>query len=88
MLDGNLSAYFTDLISWAAIGARTTESQPHRELASSLPFPVGFKNGTDGRLDGALGGMLSAAAQHRRLAPNQQGRLSVESERRQPVIAT
>ncbi len=75
LLDANLSSYQTDLISWAAIGARTTESQPHRELASSLPFAVGFKNGTDGRLDGALGGMISAARPHHRLAPNQYGRL-------------
>lgn len=75
LLDGNLSAYFIDALSWAAIGARTTESQPHRELASSLPFPVGFKNGTDGRLDGALGGIVSAAQPHRRLAPDHDGRL-------------
>jgi 3-deoxy-7-phosphoheptulonate synthase len=77
LLDGNLTPYFVDLISWAAIGARTTESQPHRELASSLPLPVGFKNGTDGRIDGALGGMRSAAQPHRRLAPNARGRLAL-----------
>lgn len=77
LLDGNLTPYFVDLVSWAAIGARTTESQPHRELASSLPFPVGFKNGTDGRIDGALGGMRSAAQPHRRLAPNARGRLAL-----------
>jgi 3-deoxy-7-phosphoheptulonate synthase len=75
LLDGNLSAYFSDAVSWAAIGARTTESQPHRELASSLSFPVGFKNGTDGRVDGAIGGVVSAAQPHRRLAPDEQGRL-------------
>lgn len=75
LLDGNLSAYFIDALTWAAIGARTTESQPHRELASSLPFPVGFKNGTDGRIDGAIGGILSAAQPHRRLAPDRDGRL-------------
>lgn len=75
LLDGNLTPYFVDLVSWAAIGARTTESQPHRELASSLAFPVGFKNGTDGRIEGALGGMRSAAQPHRRLAPNARGRL-------------
>src|SRR5690606_24109257 len=50
-------------------------SQPHRELASSLPFAVGFKNGTDGRVDGALGGIVSAAQPHRRLAPDADGRL-------------
>jgi 3-deoxy-7-phosphoheptulonate synthase len=75
LLDGNLSSYFIDALTWAAIGARTTESQPHRELASSLPFPVGFKNGTDGRIDGALGGIVSAAQPHRRLAPDHDGRL-------------
>jgi 3-deoxy-7-phosphoheptulonate synthase len=75
LLDGNLSSYFSDVLTWSAIGARTTESQPHRELASSLPFPVGFKNGTDGRIDGALGGIVSAAQPHRRLAPDPEGRL-------------
>ncbi|HWO09852.1 MAG TPA: 3-deoxy-7-phosphoheptulonate synthase, partial [Polyangiaceae bacterium] len=79
LLDGNLSAYLCDAVSWAAIGARTTESQPHRELASSLPFPVGFKNGTDGRIDGALGGIVSAAQPHRRLAPDDDGRLRLLS---------
>jgi len=73
LLDANLSVYFSDLLSWAAIGARTSESQPHRELASSLPFPIGFKNGTDGRIEGALGGMRSAAQPHRRLAPDAHG---------------
>lgn len=77
LLDGNLAPYFVDLLTWAAIGARTTESQPHRELASSLSFPIGFKNGTDGRIEGALGGIRSAAQQHRRLAPNEQGRLAL-----------
>jgi len=73
LLDANLAVYFSDLLTWAAIGARTSESQPHRELASSLPFPVGFKNGTDGRIEGALGGMRSAAQAHRRLAPDAHG---------------
>jgi 3-deoxy-7-phosphoheptulonate synthase len=73
LLDANLALYQSDLLSWAAIGARTTESQPHRELASSLPLPVGFKNGTDGRIEGALGGIRSAAEPHRRLAPDDDG---------------
>jgi 3-deoxy-7-phosphoheptulonate synthase len=77
LLDINLAGYFSDVLSWAAIGARTTESQPHRELASSLPFAVGFKNGTDGRVDGALGGIVSAAQPHRRLAPDAEGRLTL-----------
>ncbi|HTV21795.1 MAG TPA: 3-deoxy-7-phosphoheptulonate synthase [Polyangiaceae bacterium] len=75
LLDINLAGYFSDVLSWAAVGARTTESQPHRELASSLPFAVGFKNGTDGRVDGALGGIVGAAQPHRRLAPGADGRL-------------
>lgn len=77
LLDGNLSTYFTDLLSWAAIGARTSESQPHRELASALPFAIGFKNGTDGRIEGALGGIRSAREPHRRLAPDEHGRIHV-----------
>lgn len=84
LLDGNLSSYFSDAVSWAAIGARTTESQPHRELASSLPFPVGFKNGTDGRVDGALGGIVSAAQPHRRLGPDEHGRLHLLSSAGNP----
>ena len=84
LLDGNLSLYFCDAVSWAAIGARTTESQPHRELASSLPFPVGFKNGTDGRVEGALGGIISAAQPHRRLAPGDDGLLHVLSSTGNP----
>jgi 3-deoxy-7-phosphoheptulonate synthase len=75
LLDPNLAAYFCDALTWAAIGARTNESQPHRELASTLPFPVGFKNGTDGRVEGALGGIVSSAQPHRRLAPDRDGRL-------------
>jgi 3-deoxy-7-phosphoheptulonate synthase len=54
MLDTISPQFFSDLLSVAAIGARTTESQLHRELASGLSFPVGFKNGTDGTLDVAI----------------------------------
>src|SRR5262249_23635576 len=53
-LDPIVSQYIADLISWAAIGARTTESQTHREMASGLSMPVGFKNGTDGSLQIAI----------------------------------
>jgi len=84
LLDGNLAAYQSELLSWAAIGARTTESQPHRELASSLPLPVGFKNGTDGRIEGALGGIRSAAAPHTRLAPDDDGVLRLFQSRGNP----
>ena len=63
-LDPITPQYLGDLIAWSAIGARTTESQTHREMASGLSSPVGFKNGTDGDLDVALNGMLSAAQPH------------------------
>ncbi|MFL1468001.1 3-deoxy-7-phosphoheptulonate synthase [Marinobacter sp. DUT-3] len=56
--------YLGDLISWSAIGARTTESQVHRELVSGLPMPVGFKNGTDGGVTVAINAMKSAAHSH------------------------
>lgn len=56
--------YFSDLIAWGAIGARTTESQSHRQLASGLSCPVGFKNGTDGGVQVAVDAMVSAASGH------------------------
>src|SRR5690606_18268161 len=56
--------YIGDLISWGAIGARTTESQVHRELASGLPVPIGFKNGTDGNLKVAIDALVSASKSH------------------------
>lgn len=56
--------YIADAIAWGAIGARTTESQIHRQLASGLSMPVGFKNGTDGNLQAAVDGVKAAAAQH------------------------
>src|SRR5207245_6635307 len=59
-LDPIIPQYTADLISWAAVGARTTESQTHREMASGRSMPIGFKNGTDGRLQIALEAMLSA----------------------------
>ena len=64
MLDPISPQYLADMISWGAIGARTTESQTHRELASGLSFPVGFKNGTDGGLKIATDAMATAARQH------------------------
>ena len=63
-LDPITPQYLGDMIAWSAIGARTTESQTHREMASGLSSPVGFKNGTDGDLDVALNAMLSAAQPH------------------------
>ncbi len=64
LLDPALFAYLEDLISWAAVGARTTESQVHRQAASALHLPVGFKNGTDGSFSVAVEAMKSAAAPH------------------------
>lgn len=66
--------YFEDLLSWAAIGARTSESQVHRELVSGMGMPVGFKNGTDGGLAIALDAMRSAAHPHHHLGVDAYGR--------------
>lgn len=76
-LDPITPQYTADLVSWAAIGARTTESQTHREMASGLSMPVGFKNGTDGGLDVALNAMISASTQHSFLGINPDGLTSV-----------
>jgi 3-deoxy-7-phosphoheptulonate synthase len=77
MLDPVTPQYMADLVSWAAIGARTTESQTHREMASGLSMPVGFKNGTDGNLDVALNAMISARHPHSFLGINIDGLTSV-----------
>jgi len=66
-----------DLISWSAIGARTTESQTHREMASGLSSTVGFKNGTDGSLTVAINALQSVASPHRFLGINSEGSVSV-----------
>lgn len=71
------AGYFDDLLSWVAIGARTTESQIHRELASGLPMPVGFKNGTDGGVAIACDAMRSAAHGHRHFGLDRQGHPAV-----------
>ncbi|MFM8360451.1 MAG: 3-deoxy-7-phosphoheptulonate synthase [Verrucomicrobiota bacterium] len=76
-LDPTVPQYTADLVSWAAIGARTTESQTHREMASGLSMPVGFKNGTDGSLQVALDAMLSARHPHRFLGIDENGSVSV-----------
>lgn len=76
-LDPITPQYLHDLISWTAIGARTTESQTHREMASGLSSPVGFKNGTDGNLDVAINAIKSGAQTHRFLGINGEGRVSV-----------
>ena len=76
-LDPITPQYLHDLISWSAIGARTTESQTHREMASGLSSPVGFKNGTDGGLTVAINALQSVAHSHRFLGINSEGRVSV-----------
>ncbi|MFT7053399.1 MAG: 3-deoxy-7-phosphoheptulonate synthase [Psychromonas sp.] len=72
-LDPISPQYIGDLFSWSAIGARTTESQTHREMASGLSMPVGFKNGTDGSLSTAVNAMKSASSPHRFMGINQLG---------------
>lgn len=77
MLDPITPEYVADMISWGAIGARTTESQTHRELASGLSFPIGFKNGTDGNLQVAMDAMKAAMHPHSFLGINREGRTSI-----------
>ncbi len=77
LLDPIAPQYLADLISWTAIGARTTESQTHREMASGLSMPVGYKNSTDGNLQIALNALESARHPHTFLGINQEGRTSV-----------
>lgn len=77
LLDTATPDYYADLVSFTAIGARTTESQPHRALASGLDMPVGFKNGTDGGVQIALDAMLSARSGHSYLGFDDEGRACV-----------
>lgn len=76
-LDPIVPQYIGELTSWAAIGARTTESQTHREMASGLSTPVGFKNGTDGSIQVALNALQSASAPHNFLGIDQSGQVSM-----------
>ena len=73
MLDPITPQYIADLIAWTAIGARTTESQTHREMASGLSMPVGFKNTTEGNLQIAVNAIESARRPHSFLGINQDG---------------
>ena len=76
-LDMITPQYIADLVSWGAIGARTTESQVHRELTSGLSCPVGFKNGTDGNVKIAVDAVQAAAQPHHFLAVTKQGRSAI-----------
>ena len=76
-LDPISPQYLSDLISWAAIGARTTESQTHREMASGLSMPVGFKNGTNGDVGIAINAMGAAESSHSFIGINEQGQVAI-----------
>jgi len=76
-LDPVTPDYLADLLAWASIGARTVESQTHRQMASGLSMPVGFKNGTDGRLEGATNAMIAAGEPHSFLGVSPDGRAAV-----------
>jgi len=83
-LDPISPQYLQDLISWSAVGARTTESQTHREMASGLSSAVGFKNGTDGSLTVAINALKSVSSPHRFLGINSHGSVSVITTRGNP----
>ncbi len=77
ILDPITPQYFADLLSWTAIGARTTESQTHREMASGLSMPIGFKNGTDGSLQIAIDAMVACDSPHAFLGIDNGGHISL-----------
>src|SRR5438552_365583 len=83
-LDPITPQFISDLVSWGAIGARTTESQVHRELASGLSMPVGFKNGTDGGIQIAIDAVRAAAHRHRFLGVTEQGMAGIVATRGNP----
>lgn len=83
-LDPISPQYLQDLISWSAVGARTTESQTHREMASGLSSAVGFKNGTDGSLTAAINSLQSISSPHRFLGINKEGQVSIVTTRGNP----
>ncbi|MDU4095017.1 MAG: 3-deoxy-7-phosphoheptulonate synthase [Pantoea sp.] len=76
-LDMVIGQFIADLVSWGAIGARTTESQIHREMASALSCPVGFKNGTDGNTRIAIDAIRAARVSHMFLSPDKHGQMTV-----------
>ena len=84
LLDTISPQFLGDVVSWGAIGARTTESQLHRELASGVSFPVGFKNGTDGNIGIAMDAIRAAANPHRFLGVTKQGLAAIAKTRGNP----
>ena len=83
-LDAATGQYYADTVSWGAIGARTTESQVHREIASGLSCPVGFKNGTGGDVGVAVDAILAAAHPHAFLSPTEEGVIALYRTRGNP----
>jgi 3-deoxy-7-phosphoheptulonate synthase len=83
-LDTIIPQFIADLVSWGAIGARTTESQVHRELASGLSMPIGFKNGTDGNVQIAIDAIRSAANPHQFLSVTKQGVAAIVATKGNP----
>jgi 3-deoxy-7-phosphoheptulonate synthase len=86
MLDTITAQYVADLVSWSAIGARTSESQTHRELASGLSMPVGFKNSTDGNLSSATNALMAARAPQSFLGIDQDGKTCVVKTNGNPWV--
>ncbi|ARC53667.1 3-deoxy-7-phosphoheptulonate synthase [Candidatus Riesia pediculicola] len=76
-LDTTIFQYLSDLISWGSIGARTVESPIHRQMASALPFPIGFKNGTNGDINVAINAILSSRMKHVILNQDQYGKIKI-----------
>jgi 3-deoxy-7-phosphoheptulonate synthase len=83
-LDPIMPQFYADLVSWGAIGARTTESQVHRELASGLSMPVGFKNGTSGTVQMAIDGIGAAAGEHHFLSVTKHGVVGIVATKGNP----
>jgi 3-deoxy-7-phosphoheptulonate synthase len=84
MLDPIVPQYLADLVSWSAIGARTTESQTHREITSGLSMPVGFKNSTDGSIQTAVDGMKSSRFPHSFIGIDQDGKTCIFNTKGNP----
>ena len=84
ILDPIVPQYIADLVAWASLGARTTESQPHREMASGLSMPVGFKNSTDGNLQIAINAIVAARRPHHFLGIDGDGRTGIVVTRGNP----
>lgn len=85
LLDPIVPQYLADLVAWASIGARTSESQTHREMASGLSMPIGFKNSTDGNLKSAINALVSAQHAHHFLGINQDGQASMVATEGNPA---